>query len=1197
MSHNIRLQVELRWAMDRLDWIPPLRLVPNRSNVGTGSAAAGGGGTGDTIGSKHYNGLLADDGWYALSQSAQRNHDDHDENDALSLADAVILIGYWARVRGLLRPDGLTEPLLYTMLSYLQRTRRIARRNTTTPSHQVLVAFLSWIAELSNTVTSTTAGQHTHVATQKGTDAKSPTPTAQRHRRRRAVLVMPATTGQTLVQTVAQSTLAQYYETITRQQGTSSGTAASTAATPPPTLLELYHTLDANNDSTPVLLDSTMTHNVWFRWTPSFWRAFSRHAVASLQCLHDDSRPNARPFVQMFGPPAPTNAIIAPATTVSNVWCRHDAYLRIPLSDIEFPHHGKDSTSRSKTTTTNASSSGGAKLWGTDAVDVGLYESLARGMIRVLSSALGDRVVDVQLLNVDHHHHHAPSSDDRVDHCTWTLPAVPPSFAYLDHHHNSSQAPKLVSSPTGSPYLILGLNLNPDTCFRVVDRGPPATDKDVSDNTALADFLTLWGPKAALRRFKDGAIVHAVVWDTVEASSDENGYICYHNDDSWQGGIVERIIRHILQMHFLKPKAPLPKFSLRDLVSTVDGVAGSSTTMPKILSNPLSAHRSVMKAMESLSSWLRSHSALTMPVPGSATEFQSALGMPLAIDAVEPLAPVLRYVELYPPLPHPLLGAEAASGMSSLPNRVSGAVLTDPIAVQIRFGPSSKWPTDLKAIGAAKAAMLVQLVNGIEQLKKDRRHDCNHFEGAMIVTPSHADIPFMGYVFRVFVRADPEVKLLRSLSQPNAEQALLLQQLTRSSIVMATHHALLHGVYTSHPSSSATVRMAKRWLSTHLLSDHVPLEAVELMVANVYTDRSSCLDPPGSVVAGFLRWLGLLAQHDWVREPLIVDPQAHLTDSDHDTCHVQFEKARGQSFRHGPAMYIISPCDHDHNDAEGMSSGTVGTNTRDSKVWSPSFAAAHPERVVLTRAVALAERTLSYLQKGLQSFDHQAWPGAFHETSESFRSYSALLRVDPAFVCNSEVSSSAPIQLLLPTRNKATGDLETTYTRSMSRLSHGLKALQRKLYRNLMSDDDNAGILLSWQPIATLVYALRIKFGDCLLLFYNDLCPDVLAVVWRPQLLQARPFSAVTCAYGRPVSEDWKSDTLITLNVHDILRDMAGITKDIVTDVKVFDNGPAIEARSTHTGVTAEHLGGRKRKQSLNSDASSESDQEDKIDA
>jgi Nrap protein domain 6 len=225
--------------------------------------------------------------------------------------------------------------------------------------------------------------------------------------------------------------------------------------------------------------------------------------------------------------------------------------------------------------------------------------------------------------------------------------------------------------------------------------------------------------------------------------------------------------------------------------------------------------------------------------------------------------------------------------------------------------------------------------------------------------------------------------------------------------------------------------------------------------------------------------------------------------------------------------------------------------------------------------VALAERTLSYLQKGLQSFDHQAWPGAFHETSESFRSYSALLRVDPAFVCNSEASSSAPIQLLLPKRNKATGDLETTYTRSMSRLSHGLKALQRKLYRNLMSDDDYAGILLSWQPIATLVYALRIKFGDCLLLFYNDLCPDVLAGVWRPQLLQARPFSAVTCAHGRPVSA-----TLIVLSIHDILRDMAGITRDIVTDVKVYDNGPVIEA---HTGVAAVHLGG-KRKQSLNSD-------------
>jgi Nrap protein domain 6 len=90
------------------------------------------------------------------------------------------------------------------------------------------------------------------------------------------------------------------------------------------------------------------------------------------------------------------------------------------------------------------------------------------------------------------------------------------------------------------------------------------------------------------------------------------------------------------------------------------------------------------------------------------------------------------------------------------------------------------------------------------------------------------------------------------------------------------------------------------------------------------------------------------------------------------------------------------------------------------------------------------------------------------------------------------------------------------------------------------------------------VQSLRAKLGGFALFFYNDLCPDVLAVVWRP-LFQPRAFSAVTSEYVRPVSEDWQSDTMVTLSVGDILRGMACLTSDIVIDVKVFDNGPTIE--------------------------------------
>jgi U3 small nucleolar RNA-associated protein 22 len=213
---------------------------------------------------------------------------------------------------------------------------------------------------------------------------------------------------------------------------------------------------------------------------------------------------------------------------------------------------------------------------------------------------------------------------------------------------------------------------------------------------------------------------------------------------------------------------------------------------------------------------------------------------------------------------------------------MSGVAPT-PILIQIRFGLSSKWPTDLKAMGAAKTAMLIQLANGIESMKS------TGFEGPIQVTPNHMDIGYMGYSWRVVVRADPELHMLRKLKNPTPEATSLLrvsrnasmhmkllsvltkcllfpiQVLTREHVVSAMHHSTIHAIHTSHPSSGSVVRLAKRWIACHLLSDLIPFEAIELLVAKVYTNRDVPLDPPATVVSGFLRFLHLLASHDWTR--------------------------------------------------------------------------------------------------------------------------------------------------------------------------------------------------------------------------------------------------------------------------------------------------------------------------------------------
>lgn len=91
------------------------------------------------------------------------------------------------------------------------------------------------------------------------------------------------------------------------------------------------------------------------------------------------------------------------------------------------------------------------------------------------------------------------------------------------------------------------------------------------------------------------------------------------------------------------------------------------------------------------------------------------------------------------------------------------------------------------------------------------------------------------------------------------------QNLRREHVVSATHHSMIHAIHTSYPSSSSVVRLAKRWVAAHLLSDLIPFEAIELMVAKVYTNRDVPLVPPTTLVSGFLRFLHLLSSHNWSR--------------------------------------------------------------------------------------------------------------------------------------------------------------------------------------------------------------------------------------------------------------------------------------------------------------------------------------------
>ena len=288
------------------------------------------------------------------------------------------------------------------------------------------------------------------------------------------------------------------------------------------------------------------------------------------------------------------------------------------------------------------------------------------------------------------------------------------------------------------------------------------------------------------------------------------------------------------------------------------------------------------------------------------------------------------------------------------------------------------------------------------------------------------------------------------------------------------HHSLIHAIHTRHPSASAVVRLASRWIASHMLSDMIPHEAIELIVAKIYTESKDATNsllcsvdaPPSTVMAGFLKFLQLLFTHDWARDPLIVDPQSHISSSDRSIIYSQFNSTRGPDYNRGPAMYIVSPADYDGVE-EMTGSKVVGieesapqtmTEKQTVKLWSPTITAAHPERVVLARASALAKCSHNHLVSCIIRGDsnHNKWVSAFKESSASLLSYSALLRVNSSFAVDTGCSSTeADCVIAVSGKISAHDSLaQSPFERSMQKRFDGPKELRKKHYKNLVLEND-----------------------------------------------------------------------------------------------------------------------------------------------
>lgn len=100
--------------------------------------------------------------------------------------------------------------------------------------------------------------------------------------------------------------------------------------------------------------------------------------------------------------------------------------------------------------------------------------------------------------------------------------------------------------------------------------------------------------------------------------------------------------------------------------------------------------------------------------------------------------------------------------------------------------------------------------------------------------------------------------------------------------------------------------VSNTWITRRFPRCCVPIcsvEAVELLVASLFSDEAP-LAPPSTGLAGFLRFLLLLAGHDWTTAPLLVDPQGELSAADRAAATDAFSRSRER----GEIFVCVLPC-------------------------------------------------------------------------------------------------------------------------------------------------------------------------------------------------------------------------------------------------------------------------------------------------
>ncbi|XWS45420.1 hypothetical protein CRYUN_Cryun15aG0135300 [Craigia yunnanensis] len=566
---------------------------------------------------------------------------------------------------------------------------------------------------------------------------------------------------------------------------------------------------------------------------------------------------------------------------------------------------------------------------------------------------------------------------------------------------------------------------------------------DIGPNAEKKDealiFRKFWGEKAELRRFQDGKIAESTVWES----------------EQWTRHLIlKRIIEYLLGRHLFLLK--------KDIVQIVDQLDFSLLHGGK---DPVSYSGRLLGTFEELSKRLR-----------------SIEDIPLRVSSVQPLDSAFRFTSVFLPEPHPM--ANKKVDVARVHNFTPFCVQSLEVMIQACSG---NWPMDDVSIEKTKSVFLLKIAESL----------LNNWGMTCTASEEDVDVFMDGYSFHLRILHERGLSLVNR--EIGRDETKRVSSADIKLFVHSQHASMINGLQFCYPIFGPVVRLAKRWLASHLFSACLAEEAVELLVAYLFL-KPLPFNVPCSRITGFLRFLRLLAEHDWAFSPLVVDINGDLSQND--------EKEIEDNFMQNRNAYE----ENTQNKSKAMFLATAYDKA--SEAWTRCS----PNPLELKRLVAYARSSANLLTKLISQnqTDSHGWECLFR-TPLSLYDAVILLHGD---------------RLPYPKRLLFTSELDQGRHLFHGNASNAFHPYLLPADMKGSLEQLKTKLMVNFDPLRCFVGDVEKEFSDRLKLWYDSLGGDAIGLTWEHSKKRDREEEELNGKY--PV---------------DLLRNVGEMGKGFVRDV------------------------------------------------